>query len=163
MECRSNARAPHVRDRARSEEFLRAACKCHAPTCDANTRQRPSRPRVGRRSGPTSARASVRHGRCPNHVSAMRIAQVAPLHESVPPKLYGGTERVVYYLTEELVRAGHEVTLFASGDSCTSARLRAICPNALRLARCIDPLPHHILMVEKVLQEADDFDVIHFH
>lgn len=93
----------------------------------------------------------------------MRIAQVAPLYESVPPKLYGGTERVVCHLTEELVRRGHEVTLFASGDSCTAARLRAICPNALRLARCIDPLPHHILMIEKVLQEADDFDVIHFH
>ena len=63
----------------------------------------------------------------------MRIAQVAPLHESVPPKLYGGTERVVSYLTEELVRQGHDVTLFASGDSETRARLYLLCPRALRL------------------------------
>lgn len=93
----------------------------------------------------------------------MRIAQVAPLHESVPPRLYGGTERVVCYLTEELVRRGHEVTLFASGDSHTAARLRPMCPNALRLAQCVDPLPHHVLMIEKIMQESDDFDVIHFH
>ena len=74
----------------------------------------------------------------------MRIAQVSPLHESVPPKLYGGTERVVSYLTEELVRQGHDVTLFASGDSTTSARLVPCCETALRLsANCPDPcLPH---------------------
>ena len=65
----------------------------------------------------------------------MRIAQVAPLHERVPPKLYGGTERIVSYLTEELVRLGHDVTLFASGDSLTRARLQAPCPQALRLIR----------------------------
>src|ERR1700716_3862200 len=94
----------------------------------------------------------------------LRIAQVAPLYESVPPKLYGGTERVVSYLTEELVHMGHEVTLFASGDSETSARLVPACPTALRLDKeCVDPLAHHILMLEKVFQEADAFDIIHFH
>ncbi len=94
----------------------------------------------------------------------MRIAQVAPLHEAVPPKLYGGTERVVHYLTEELVRQGHEVTLFASGDSETSARLVPCCERALRLdPHCRDRLAHHVLMLEKVAQEAREFDVIHFH
>jgi glycosyltransferase involved in cell wall biosynthesis len=94
----------------------------------------------------------------------MRIAQVAPLYESVPPKLYGGTERVVSYLTEELVRQGHEVTLFASGDSLTEARLVPACRQSLRLdSRCIDPLAHHVLMVEQVLQEKENFDLIHFH
>lgn len=95
----------------------------------------------------------------------MRIAQVAPLYESVPPQFYGGTERVVSYLSEELVRQGHEVTLFASGDSTTSARLRPVCERALRLEgkRIIDPLAHHIRMLEMVAQEAEEFDVIHFH
>jgi glycosyltransferase involved in cell wall biosynthesis len=94
----------------------------------------------------------------------MRIAQVAPLYESVPPKHYGGTERVVSYLTEELVREGHEVTLFASGDSVTTARLVAACRRALRLDKdCVDPLAHHILLLENVFRHADDFDVIHFH
>jgi len=79
----------------------------------------------------------------------MRIAQVAPLSESVPPKLYGGTERVVAYLTDECVRRGHEVTLFASGDSVTGARLRPVCRRALRLegAKVIDPLAHHVRMI----------------
>ena len=78
----------------------------------------------------------------------MRIAQVAPLFESVPPKYYGGTERVVAYLTEELVREGHEVTLFASGDSVTTARLVAACRQALRLDKdCVDRLAHHILLL----------------
>ncbi len=94
----------------------------------------------------------------------MRIAQVAPLYESVPPKLYGGTERVVSYLTEELVRLGHEVTLFASGDSETTARLVACCPSALRLYKeCIDPLAHHILMLDRVFRESSKFDIVHFH
>jgi glycosyltransferase involved in cell wall biosynthesis len=94
----------------------------------------------------------------------MRIAQVAPLFESVPPKLYGGTERVVSYLTEELVRRGHEVTLFASGDSRTSGRLVAACPKALwRDETCRETLPHHVRMLELVYREADRFDVIHFH
>jgi glycosyltransferase involved in cell wall biosynthesis len=95
----------------------------------------------------------------------MRIAQVAPLYESVPPKLYGGTERVVSHLTEELVRQGHDVTLFASGDSVTSARLSPGCDEALRLNGSHGPaaLAQHLLMVERVAQQAHRFDVIHFH
>src|SRR6266404_481433 len=94
----------------------------------------------------------------------MKIAQVAPLYESVPPKLYGGTERVVSYLTDELVGMGHDVTLFASGDSITSARLVPCCDKALRLdPRCVDPLAHHVVMLERVFQEAQNFDVIQFH
>jgi glycosyltransferase involved in cell wall biosynthesis len=94
----------------------------------------------------------------------MRIAQVAPLFESVPPALYGGTERVVSNLTEELVRQGHEVTLFASGDSKTSARLVAGCPRALwRDSSCRDALPHHVRLVELAARQAHRFDVIHFH
>ena len=94
----------------------------------------------------------------------MRIAQVSPLYESVPPTLYGGTERVVSYLTEALVQQGHDVTLFASGDSVTSAKLVPCSPRSLRLdEECIDQLAHHILMLEKVFQAADDFDVVHFH
>lgn len=95
----------------------------------------------------------------------MRIAQVAPLHESVPPRLYGGTERVVAYLTDELVRQGHEVTLFASGDSETLAELRPLCERALRLEgkKVIDPLAHHVRMLEMVAQEASEFDILHYH
>ena len=94
----------------------------------------------------------------------MRIAQVAPLFESVPPKLYGGTERVVSYLTEELVRMGHEVTLFASGDSQTSARLVPACERALwRDGECGETLPHHVRLMEMVFRESSQFDVIHFH
>src|SRR5207247_6543172 len=94
----------------------------------------------------------------------MRIAQVAPLYESVPPKYYGGTERVVSHLTEELVRQGHEVTLFASGDSVTAAHLVPCCPHSLRLDKgCVDPFAHHVLMLERVYQEAKRFDILHFH
>ncbi|TCZ55257.1 glycosyltransferase family 4 protein [Roseicella aquatilis] len=94
----------------------------------------------------------------------MRIAQIAPLTESVPPKLYGGTERIVSYLTEELVALGHDVTLFASGDSITSARLEAMCPRALRLDKSIgDPMAPVFMMLETVLRRADEFDVLHFH
>src|SRR6266496_5752841 len=94
----------------------------------------------------------------------LRIAQVAPLYESVPPKYYGGTERVVSYLTEELIRQGHEVTLFASGDSETKARLVAACRRSLRLDKhCIDQVAHHIVMLERVFQQAAEFDIIHFH
>ncbi len=94
----------------------------------------------------------------------MRIAQVAPLYESVPPRLYGGTERVVHYLTEELVRQSHDVTLFASGDSRTSARLVPVNHTALRLdSGCQDPLAHHIVLLERVFREAAGFDVLHFH
>jgi len=95
--------------------------------------------------------------------NTLRIAQVAPLSESVPPKLYGGTERVVATLTDELVRQGHEVTLFASGDSETDATLVAPVPRALRLAKSADPLALHLLMVEHVAQRASEFDIIHFH
>jgi glycosyltransferase involved in cell wall biosynthesis len=94
----------------------------------------------------------------------MRIAQVAPLTESVPPQLYGGTERVVACLADELVRLGHDVTLFASGDSRTAARLVPACPRALRLAGpCQDWLAPHLLMLEKVATCAPHFDVLHFH
>jgi glycosyltransferase involved in cell wall biosynthesis len=94
----------------------------------------------------------------------MKIAQIAPLAESVPPKLYGGTERVVSYLTEELIRLGHDVTLFASGDSETSARLVACAPRALRLDPTVhDPLAHQTLMIEEVRSRASEFDVLHFH
>lgn len=95
----------------------------------------------------------------------MKIAQVAPLDESVPPRFYGGTERIVSYLTEELVRDGHDVTLFASGDSMTSARLRPMCDRALRLHRgaLTDPLAHHMLLLERVIEEARNFDIVHFH
>ncbi len=94
----------------------------------------------------------------------MKIAQVSPLYESCPPQLYGGTERVVSYLTEELVRQGHEVTLFASGNSQTEASLRAPCDRALRLdPRCKDPLPHHLVMLNRVARSAELFDIIHFH
>jgi glycosyltransferase involved in cell wall biosynthesis len=95
----------------------------------------------------------------------MKIAQVSPLFESVPPKLYGGTERVVSFLTEELVRQGHEVTLFASGDSQTAARLVPMCERSLRLQgdRISDPTALQVRTVELVLQQAEHFDVLHFH
>ncbi len=94
----------------------------------------------------------------------MRIAQVSPLHEAVPPKLYGGTERVVSYLTEELVAMGHDVTLFASGDSVTSARLVAGWPQALRLDAGIrDRHAPHALMLELVARQAEQFDILHCH
>ena len=94
----------------------------------------------------------------------MRIAQVAPLIESVPPRFYGGTERVVSYLTEELVKQGHDVTLFASGDSRTNAKLEAITHEALRLKKDqTDPLAHHIIMLNRINKLTHKFDVIHFH
>ena len=94
----------------------------------------------------------------------MRIAQVSPLIESVPPKHYGGTERIVSYLTEELVHLGHEVTLFASGDSVTNARLIAPCQRSLRKnEKCKDPVAREVLLVDHVLEHAGEFDVIHFH
>jgi glycosyltransferase involved in cell wall biosynthesis len=94
----------------------------------------------------------------------MKIAQVAPLAESVPPQLYGGTERVVSFLTEELVRLGHDVTLFASGDSTTTATLVSAWPQAIRLSNSLrDSLAPHILMLEQIIQSAHEFDVLHFH
>ena len=94
----------------------------------------------------------------------MKIAQIAPLIESVPPRLYGGTERIVSYLTEELVALGHDVTLFASGDSITTANLVPCVPKALRLDASVrDPIPYYMLMLDRVRQRADDFDILHFH
>jgi glycosyltransferase involved in cell wall biosynthesis len=94
----------------------------------------------------------------------MKIAQISPLMESCPPQLYGGTERVVSYLTEELVRQGHDVTLFASGDSVTSAKLEVCCERALRLDSTVtDPIPDHLIMLDKVRSMAAQFDVLHFH
>ena len=94
----------------------------------------------------------------------MRIAQVASLTESVPPRLYGGSERIVSYLTEELVRLGHDVTLFASGDSVTAAELAPCVPVALRLNRAVrDPIPYFMLMMGRVAERASEFEIIHFH
>ena len=94
----------------------------------------------------------------------MQIALVSPLYESVPPRLYGGTERVVHYLSEELVRRGHEVTLYATGDSQTSATLRAVCPRALRLdPPTQDPAAYHVLQLGLAYEQASEFDLIHFH
>ena len=93
----------------------------------------------------------------------MRIAQIAPLAEAVPPKLYGGTERVIWWLTEALVGLGHDVTLFASGDSRTSARLVPCAPTGLRLAGINDHVASLIAMLDRVLSEADRFDILHFH
>ena len=93
----------------------------------------------------------------------MKIAQVAPLMESVPPRLYGGTERIVSYVTEELVAQGHDVTLFASGDSLTSAHLQPCTAKALRLTDVKDPIPYHLIMLDEVRRLASSFDVLHFH
>jgi glycosyltransferase involved in cell wall biosynthesis len=94
----------------------------------------------------------------------VRIAQVSPLFESVPPKLYGGTERVVSYLTEELVAQGHDVALFASADSVTTAHLVPVCDRSLRLdRRCVDQMAHHIRQIEEVYRRVEEFDILHFH
>ena len=93
----------------------------------------------------------------------MKIAQIAPLVESVPPTLYGGTERVVSWLTEELVRQGHDVTLFASGDSRTAAKLEPIVPRGLRLDGIHNSLPYNTMMLDKVAARSREFDVLHFH
>ena len=82
----------------------------------------------------------------------------------MPPRLYGGTERIVSYLTEELVGLGHDVTLFASGDSMTSARLVPCCPKALRLSPAVrDTVPYYMIMLDRVRRMAAEFDVLHFH
>jgi glycosyltransferase involved in cell wall biosynthesis len=94
----------------------------------------------------------------------MKIAQISPLMESVPPRLYGGSERIVSYVTDELVRQGHDVTLFASGDSVSSANLVRCVPMALRLdANVRDPIPYYMLMLDRVREMADEFDILHFH
>jgi glycosyltransferase involved in cell wall biosynthesis len=96
--------------------------------------------------------------------AGLRIAQISPLTEAVPPKLYGGTERVISWLTEELVALGHQVTLFASGDSLTSARLEPMWPTALRLDGSVrDPNALHVSMIEQVARRAKEFDLLHFH
>src|ERR1700716_3882429 len=98
-------------------------------------------------------------GKVDQRRSIVRIAQVSPLYESVPPHCYGGTERVVSYLTEELVRQGHDVTLFASGDSVTAAELVACAPEALRLdSRVRDHIPYHMIMLDRVRQRMKEFD-----
>src|SRR5262249_24824956 len=103
-------------------------------------------------------------GRVCGDLLHMRIAQIAPLMESVPPRLYGRTERIVAYLTEELVRQGHEVSLFASGDSITTAELASCAVSALRLDPSVqDPIPHYMLMLDQVRERADEFDMLHFH
>ncbi len=94
----------------------------------------------------------------------MRIAQVSPLYESVPPQLYGGTERVVSFLTDELVKLGHDVTLYAAGDSRTTAKLVPICARSLRLDDgCIDSLAHHFVMLERLSRDFAQYDIVHFH
>ena len=94
----------------------------------------------------------------------MRIAQVAPLAESVPPRLYGGTERVVSWLTEDLVELGHTVTLFASGDSATSGSLVPVWPSALRLGKPrVDPMVAQTMALQRLAERAAEFDIIHFH
>jgi glycosyltransferase involved in cell wall biosynthesis len=94
----------------------------------------------------------------------LKIAQISPLMESVPPRLYGGTERIVSYLTEELEGLGHDVTLFASGDSVTAAKLISCVPQALRLDASIrDAIPYYMLMLDRVRQRSEDFDILHFH
>ena len=94
----------------------------------------------------------------------MRIAQLAPTYERVPPRAYGGTELIVHLVTEELVARGHEVTLFASGDSITGAQLVGCVPTALRLdANIHDPIPYYMLMLDRVRDRAEDFDILHFH
>src|SRR5580693_3880451 len=109
-------------------------------------------------SGLSVARPSV------SRRDTMRIAQIAPLTESVPPKLYGGTERVVSYITEALVDLGHDVTLFASGDSTTTAKLEAVWPRALRLDGTVrDPNALHMMMIEQVYRRSNEFDLMHFH
>jgi glycosyltransferase involved in cell wall biosynthesis len=93
----------------------------------------------------------------------LRIAQIAPLVESVPPRLYGGTERVVSWLTEELVAQGHRVTLFASGDSQTAAELHPVVPRALRLDGIGNSIPYNLIMLDHVARRMAEFDVLHFH
>lgn len=94
----------------------------------------------------------------------MKIAQISPLYESVPPQMYGGTERVVSYLTDELVNQGHKVSLFASGDSVTKAKLIPVCSSALRLNKeCVDPITHHVIQMEHVREMIHEFDILHYH
>jgi glycosyltransferase involved in cell wall biosynthesis len=134
------------------------------PVAATDTLDSLARRPISLNAGRTAARFHHRNFAHAEEVLLMKIAQIAPLIESVPPKLYGGTERVVAYLTDALVRQGHEVTLFASGDSRTRGRLVRCSDRALRLNPAIkDPLPYHVMMLEEVRQRADEFDVLHFH
>src|SRR4029078_10338 len=120
--------------------------------------------RSRRSSGTDPCRVRFRFEIRTREKNPMRIAQIAPLMESVSPRLYGGTERIVSYLVEELVRSGHDVTLFASGDSVTSARLVSFTRTALRLDPNVrDSIPYYMLMLDRVRECADDFDILHFH
>jgi glycosyltransferase involved in cell wall biosynthesis len=120
-------------------------------------------------SGSPTPQQSVGDGKpdrvaCNSAAVIMRIAQVAPLVESIPPKLYGGTERVVSWLTEELVNAGHQVTLFASGDSTTRAELVPVCQQALRLAQQrTDSAAAHAVLLDEIASRSRDYDVMHCH
>src|SRR3954462_11226392 len=118
--------------------------------------------KMGTRSAETPLRIISCH-QGPEGFRVMKIAQIAPLVESVPPTLYGGTERVVSWLTEELVAMGHDVTLFASGDSQTNARLVPGVPRSLRLSGIHDSTVHNIIMLDQVAARSREFDVLHFH
>src|SRR5690348_4326255 len=124
-------------------------CRFDPPLLDT---ERPERTTAsGTLQGLASANTVRERGERARKDTAMRIAQVAPLYESVPPKTYGGTERVVSWLTEELVRLGHHVTLFASADSMTTARLVPCCAESLRLSTdCVDQLAHHFVQLEEI-------------
>src|SRR5581483_2318762 len=113
--------------------------------------------------GNLSLYQSVVNKPSPRRVYPVKIAQIAPLVESVPPRLYGGTERVVSWLTEALVDQGHDVTLFATGDSKTRAQLEAITPRALRLDGIHNALPYNVIMLDRVAARQAEFDVLHFH
>jgi glycosyltransferase involved in cell wall biosynthesis len=130
-------------------------------------RQSPADTKLRWQTEPLVARCVIalqRIAGCIASRGTMRIAQIAPLMESVPPRLYGGTERVVSYLTEELVRQGHDVTLFASGDSVTTGKLVPCSAQALRLTPDVkDALLYHIRMLNEVCRRASDFDIFHFH
>src|SRR5581483_2685096 len=155
------------RDRIAVDDGLRRGLS------DLPLRQRPSARRIaiarvkfsGSREEPElSARRIVPPWALVGGCNHMKIAQIAPLMESVPPRLYGGTERIVSYLADELVRLGHDVTLFASGDSVTRAKLVGCTPRALRLDPNVrDLIPYHMLMLDRVRDYADEFDVLHFH
>jgi glycosyltransferase involved in cell wall biosynthesis len=147
---------PHLSAAVSSSDYLRVSAD--SDLFDGSIRALPA--------GTMTTIGAVRQSRPrpTRNLGHMKIAQVAPLMESVPPKLYGGTERIVSYLTEELVRQGHEVTLFASGDSETTASLNVTVPAALRLNPAIkDPLVYMVLQLEEVRRRAHEFDIIHFH
>src|SRR5215510_12802978 len=146
----------------------RSRCYPRSPTRRVDHRiHLARRPNLGHRSTGVwnfLQRNALRTERVPAGEDIMKIAQIAPLMESVPPRLYGGSERIVSYLTDELVRLGHDVTLFASGDSVSRANLVPCVPMALRLdANVRDIIPYYMLMLDRVRERADEFDILHFH